>query len=173
MGHIVGNGVLKPQVDKVEAIHKFPEPVNKKGVWSILGLAGYHRKFIPDYASRAVTLTDLTKKSAPNQIQWTPDRELGFQDLKSALSSDPVLKAPDISKMFTLQTDASEKGVGAVLSQSDNAGEDHPIAYFSRKLLPREEKYFTVEKECLAIKLGIQVFRTYLLAKQFTIKTDH
>ena len=64
-----------------------------------------------------------------------------------------------MDKEFTVQTDASDQGVGAVLSQQEDDGEEHPIAYFSRKQLPREEKYATVEKECLAIKLGIHVFR--------------
>ena len=72
-----------------------------------------------------------------------------------------------------LQTDASERGVGAVLGQRDDLGLDHPIAYFSRKLLPREEKYSTVEKECLGVKLGVEAFRTYLLGRHFTVETDH
>ena len=72
-----------------------------------------------------------------------------------------------------LQTDASDRGIGAVLSQCNDEGEEHPVAYFSCKLLPREERYSTVEKECLAIKLGIQAFRVYLLGRTFLIETDH
>lgn len=68
------------------------------------------------------------------------------------------MMSPDFEKEFVLQTDASERGVGAVLSQLDDEGKDHPVAYFSRKLLPRETRYLTIEKECLAIKLGIQAF---------------
>ena len=63
--------------------------------------------------------------------------------------------------------------MGAVLSQNDVVDEDHPMAFFSRKLLPREEKYSAIEKECLAVKLGVQAFRTYLLGKPFAIETDH
>uniref|UniRef100_A0A1X7TA94 Reverse transcriptase RNase H-like domain-containing protein n=1 Tax=Amphimedon queenslandica TaxID=400682 RepID=A0A1X7TA94_AMPQE len=70
-------------------------------------------------------------------------------------------------------TDASDRGVGAVLSQLDDSGQEHPVAYFSKKLLPREEKYSTIEKECLAIKLGVKAFQVYLLGKQFQIQTDH
>ena len=84
----------------------------------------------------------------------------------------PVLRNPDFSKPFLLQTDASDRGVGAVLSQRDENGEEHPLEYFSRKLLPREERYSTVEKECLAIKLGTQAFRIYLLGREFTIQTS-
>ena len=77
-----------------------------------------------------------------------------------------MLQSPDFSKLFILQTDASNRGVGAVLSQWDSDGTDHPVGYFSRKLLPREEAYSTIEKECLAIKLGIEAFKVYLLGRQ-------
>ena len=80
-----------------------------------------------------------------------------------------MLKGPDLSQTFVLQTNASEWGIGAVLSQYGLDGEEHPVAYYSRKLLPREERYATVEKECLAIKLGVQAFSVYLLGKPFII----
>ena len=114
--------------------------------------------YIPQYA---VPLTDLTRKSQPNEIQWTAECAIAFQKLKEALISSPILRRPDFSRRFILQTDASDRGVGAILSQLDDKGQDRPVAYFSRKLLPREEKYSTIEKECLAIKLSIQVFNTY------------
>jgi phospholipid-translocating ATPase len=75
--------------------------------------------------------------------------------------------------MFVLQTDASERGVGAVLSQQSAEGVHYPVAYYSRKLLPREQCYATVEKECLAVKLGVEAFKVYLLGKPFVIQTDH
>ena len=80
---------------------------------------------------------------------------------------------PDFAKQFILQTDASNRGVGAVLSQLDDEGRDRPIAYFSRKLLPREERYSTVEQECLAIKLGVEAFKVYLIGRPFIVQTDH
>jgi len=83
------------------------------------------------------------------------------------------LRSPDFDKQFLVQTDASERGVGAVLAQFDDQGEEHPVAFFSRKLLPRETHYSTVEKECLAIKLGVQAFRVYLLGRSFVVETDH
>ena len=86
------------------------------------------------------------------------------------LCSAPVLQSPDFERDFVLQTDASDVGVGAVLSQVDDTGADHPVAYFSRKLLPREQKYSTLEKECLAIKLATQAFT---LGKPFIVQTDH
>ena len=106
-------------------------------------------------------------------MKWDSECNRAFEKLKEFLCSTPVLWSPDFTREFVLQTDASDFGVGAVLSQFDDEGTDHPIAYFSRKLLPREQRYSTVEKECLAIKLGTQAFRVYLLGRQFTIQTDH
>ena len=83
------------------------------------------------------------------------------------------MRNPNFSCPFVLQTDASEVGVGAVLSQSDDEDLDHPVAYFSRRLLPREQKFSTIEKECLAIKLGIEAFHVYLLGREFAVQTDH
>lgn len=96
-----------------------------------------------------------------------------FEKLKTLLCTDPILTNIDFTKTFMLQTDASDREVGAVLSQRDDNGDDKPNAYFSAKLLPREERYFMVEKECLAIKLGVQVFKVYLLGRPFQIQTDH
>ena len=74
---------------------------------------------------------------------------------------------------FILPTDASDYGIGAVLSQMDASGEEHPVAYYSRKLAPREKNYATIEKECLSIKAAIQNFRVYLVGAKFTVVTDH
>jgi len=84
--------------------------------------------------------------------------------------SSTVLRNPDFIKPFILQTDASELGVGAILSQQDTEGYDH---FFSKKLLPREQRFSTVEKECLAVKLGVEAFQVYLLGREFVIQTDH
>ena len=173
LGHIVGGGQVQPEEAKITAIRDFPLPKTKKGVRSFLGLTRYYRKFIPDYSSLTAPLSNLTRKQNPNVIVWTPDCEHAFKELKRVLCSPQVLCTPDFTKPFVLQTDASDRGVGAVLSQLDDTGRDRPIAYFSKKLLPRETKYSTVEKECLAIKLGVQHFRTYLMGYSFEIETDH
>ena len=173
LGHIVGNGVVQPEVTKLAAVENFAVPESKKQVRAFLGLTGYYRKFIPNYAEVAAPLTDLTKKNAPNAVVWTEQCDRAFQKLKKLLCSVPVLNSPDFTKQFILQTDASDVAVGAVLSQRDAEGNDHPVAYFSRKLLPREVRYSTIEKECLAIKLAVQSFRVYLLGREFTVQTDH
>ena len=93
--------------------------------------------------------------------------------LKGLLCSEPILKSPDFEQEFILQTDALERGIGAVLSQRNDAGAEHPVAFYSRKLLPREVRYSTIEKECLAIKAATHAFRVYLLERRFVIQTDH
>ena len=173
LGHVVGGGEVRVEKQKVEAVQRISRPETKKGVRTFLGLTGYYRRFIPDYATVAVPLTDMTRKSRPNMVTWTPEGVAAFEKLKGALCSPPVLKTPDFSKPFVVQTDASERGVGGVLSQFGEGDCERPIAYFSRKLLTREEKYSTIEKECLAVKLAVHAFRVYVLGRPFTIQTDH
>ena len=173
LGHVIGSGRVCPELAKIEAIKNFEPPTTKTGVRSFLGLTGYYRKFIPDYATLAAPLSDLTRKTKPNRVAWTPECATAFDQLKCSLCTSPVLKSPEWDKPFILQTDASDRGMGAVLSQPDADGRDRPVAYFSRKLLPREERYATIEKECLAIKLGVLAFHVYLIGRPFTIQTDH
>ena len=92
--------------------------------------------------------------------------------LKKALCAHPVLTVPDFNKDFVVQTDASEVGLGAVLSQVQK-GEEHPILYSSRKLFPHERRYSTLEKECLAVKWALETLRYYLIGRKFTLVTDH
>ncbi len=162
LGYVLGNGVIKPQIQKIQAIQSCPLPSTKKQVRSFLGLAGWYRRFIPLFATRAAPLTDLTRKSSPNQIQWTEQTRLAFQNMRDALVTNPVLYSPDFEKIFVLQTDASEVGLGAVLKQ-EQGGELHPVAYLSRKLYPRETRYSVIEKECLAQKWALDSFKYYLL----------
>ena len=173
LGHTVGGDQVRPETSKVTAVSEWKVPQTKKQVRAFLGLTGNYRRFISGYATIALPLTDLTKKFAPQRVQWTETCEEAFQKLKLALCAKPILYCPSMDKEFTVKTDASNRGVGAVLSQQGDDGEEHPIAYFSRKLLPREEKYATVEKECLAIKLGIHAFHVYLLGSPFKVQTDH
>jgi len=172
LGHVVGSGIVRPEETKLEAIRDFGRPVTKTDVRAFLGLSGYYRRFISNFAEVASPLSDLTKKAAPDKVVWNDSCEEAFKSLKIALCSAPVLHNPDFRKEFVLQTDASERGIGAVLSQADEDGHDHPVAYYSRKLLPREQNYSTVEKECLAVKQGMQAFEPYLIGRRFVVETD-
>ena len=130
---------------KVEAIRRMVIPRMKKDIRTFLGLTGYYRRFIPDYATIAAALSDITRKDKPTQLKWNAGCEGTFQRLKNALCSQPVLQMPDFRRGFIVQTDASDRGVGAVLSQMAEDGSDQPVKYFSRKLLT-QEKYSTVEE---------------------------
>ena len=128
--------------------------------------------FITDYATLAAPLTDLTRKTVPMQVQWTEECDRNFKKLKQQLCSTPVLRSPDYTRLLVLQTNASERGVEAVLSQCSDQGEDHPIAYFSNARSSFHERYSTI-KECLVKKMAMNIFRTHLIGRYFTVETDH
>lgn len=172
LGYTIGRGCVKPQVRKIEKIQQWPHPVTKKQVKSFLGLVGYYQKFVKNFATVAAPLHELTRKNLPHHVKWTREAEEAFQTLKKALCEEPVLVAPDFSKPFVLHTDASGTGIGAVLAQNVD-GDEHPVTYISRKLLPHEKTYATVEKEGLAVKWAIHHLRYYLWGREFTLITDH
>ena len=172
LGHTVGNEVLSPNSDKITAIQNASRPETKKQLRSFLGLVGFYRKFVPNFSLVAVPLTDMTRKGCPNKLAWSDAALNAFQSLKQALTSFPILKLPNMSEPFILQTDASDRGIGAVLLQEEQ-GKKLPIAYASRKLKGAETSYATIEKECLAIVWAIQKFECYLYGNEFILETDH
>ena len=172
LGHIVGEGEISPNPDKLFNIQQAPIPQTKKQVRSFLGLVGFYSKFIPNYSTVAAPLTDLTKRGCPNKIVWVDALERSFVILKKLLSSNPVLRLPDLSREFILQTDASEVGLGACLLQ-DFDGQKSPVAYASKKLTKSELNYSVIEKECLALVWAIRKFHVYLYGKDFILETDH
>ena len=166
LGHVVGCRLVRPEQSKIEAAKSFPVPLTKKDVHSFLGLTGYYRKFIANYASLIAPLTDLTWNAAPSQVKFR------VRELKTQLCNATVLRTPEFGAPFILQTDASDCGIGGVLSQI-NASKEHAVAYYSRKLAPREKNCSTIEKKCLSIKAAIQNFRVYLVGAKFNVVTDH
>ncbi|MCG8096943.1 MAG: DDE-type integrase/transposase/recombinase [Candidatus Thiodiazotropha endolucinida] len=176
LGHSVAAQSVRPQEDKIQAIKDAPQPSTKRQIKSFLGLAGFYRRFIPNFSSIASPLTDLTKKSRPNKItDWQDHHEKAFQTLKNRLTSSPILRLPIFhdGTPFILRTDASDVGIGAVLLQEFEGEGRLPIAYASKKLLPREKNYSVIEKECLAIIWGVEKFRKYLYGVEFLLETDH
>ena len=172
LGHVIGRGFVNPEEAKVESIKTYKQPKTKTDLRAFLGLVGYYRRFIPDFAKKTLLMTDATKKTAPNIVQWSDELLTEFDVLKKALTGESILALPRYDCPFILQTDASDRGIGAVLSQQlENI--ERPIAYYSKKLLPREMRYSTVEKECLAIVKAIHHFDVYLTGRPFHIQTDH
>ena len=173
LGHIIGQGKVEPDDKKIAAVLKYPTPTCKKDVRAFLGMVGYYRRFIDHFATIATPLTNLTKKWESDKVCWTAECEKAFVQLKQLIGSNPVLMVADPTKPYVLQTDASNFGLGAVLSQTGDDGLEHPVAYASRKLQPRETKYSTIEKECLAIVWSLKLFHVYLYGQAFSIETDH
>lgn len=169
LGHKVGDGVIQPNAEKIIKIAEASRPENKKQVRSYLGLVSYYRKFIPNFASVAAPLTDLTRKNQPKKVDWGEVQDIAFQQLKKHLMNYPISGLPDWNSEFVLQTDASNYGARAVLLQEVDDVK-HPVAYASRKFLPRETRYSTIEREGL---WALQKFQVYLFGKHFWVETDH
>jgi hypothetical protein len=171
-GHVVGNGTVTTETDKVEKVKAAPRPRTKKQVRSFLGLVGFYRKYIANFATVAAPLTDLTKKGEPNKVNWGKQHETAFTELKHKLIKAPILHLPDFDKDFIIRSDASDVGLGAVLLQETDESL-FPVAYASYKLLPREKNYSVIERECLGIVYAVKKFESYLYGKHFIVQTDH
>jgi len=126
LGHIISGTEVVMEMSKIEAVKNLPQPVFIKQLWGFLGLTGYYRRFIKSYAQIATPLTVLLKKDS---FKWSSVANESFVALKQAMVSTPILVIPNFFEPFILETDASSTGVGVVLSQNN-----HPIAYFSKKL---------------------------------------
>ena len=170
LGHVITEDGVRPDPQKVTAIEGFPTPTTPKELKAFCGTASYYRRFIPNCSRIASPLYKLLKKDA--NFEWKEAQENAFQHLKSQLIKQPILQYPDFSQEFLLTTDASNQGLGAVLSQGP-VGKDLPVAYASRSLNKAELHYTTSEKELLAIVWAIKYFRPYLYGRKFKIVSDH
>lgn len=173
LGHIIGNGGIKTDPEKIRAIKEYATPSSVKEVRRFVAMASWYRNFIPNFSEIVAPLTQLTHKNEMSRkFLWTDNHQLSFDALKNKMISTPVLSCPDFSIPFLLQTDASDIGLGAVLFQREN-DQEKIISFSSRKLTDREQKYSTTEKECLAIVWAIQKHQQYLEGYEFTVITDH
>jgi len=170
LGHIVSAEGISPDPDKTQRVREWPTPTTIKETQQFLGLASYYRRFIMDFATIASPLHKLTEKRS--EFRWTSQCQEAFDCLKCRLVSAPILALPDWSQSFLLDTDASDTGIGAVLSQVQD-GKEHVIAYASRSLTKAERNYCVTRRELLAVVTFLQHFRPYLLGNPFTIRTDH
>jgi len=170
LGHIVTEKGVKPNPKKIETIKAFPMPKTRKEIKSFLGLLGYYRRFIRDFAKITKPLTQQLKGKSDVTIDDNYIKT--FEFCKTLLCNDPILQYPDFTKSFILTTDASNVAIGAVLSQG-TVGNDRPIAYASRTLSESETHYATIKKELLAIVWAVKYFRPYLFGNKFLLVTDH
>ena len=167
LGMIITPGHIQMDPTKLAGIADWPVPTTVKQVRSFLGFGNFYRRFIGNFAAIAKPLTDLTKKT--EDFSWTNERQQAFEELKSRFASMPVLRMPDPSKPFILQTDASNKATGAVLKQIDDSGALHPCGFISHALTAAEQNYQIYDRELLAIIKGLTTWRHLLHGSPHTI----
>lgn len=170
LGHVISADGVGVDPAKVQCVREWPVPKTQTEVRSFVGLASYYRRFVEGFAAVAQPLHQLTEKG--RRFKWTEPCQQAFERLKIRLMTAPVLAYPDPHKPFTLDTDASDMGIGAVLSQEEN-GCERVIAYASRALTKQERKYATTKKELLSMVTFIKYFKHYLLGREFVLRTDH
>lgn len=170
LGYVVNEKGLLVDPEKVEAIINIPPPRSVKEVRRVVGLASWYRRFVPNFSTLTSPLTNLLKKNV--RFNWDENCQRALDDIKNHLISAPVLTCPNFDLPFVIQTDASDYGLGAVLSQQHEDGEK-VIAYLSRSLTKSERKFTTTEKECLAVLFAIEKLRPYIEGSKFTVVTDH
>jgi hypothetical protein len=162
---------VKPGNHKIQAVLKMKSPQNVKEVRQFIGLSGYFRKFMKDYARMVEPLTRLTKKS----VAWVwslKNKKKAVQQVKSVLTTRPVLAIFDASLATELHTDASSLGFGSMLVQIKENGQRCVIAYYSKQTSVEQRNYHSYELETLAVVLSLRHFRAYLLGIQFKVLTD-
>ena len=180
--HMSKRGVL-PSKKNLEAIVQCPPPDTYTKVKSFVGLIGHYRRFIKGFANIAAPLYDLTsdenKDKKSEHLDLPQEAREAFDRLKAACLQAPILAFPDFGKPFLLKTDASGKGLGAVLSQKQSDGRYHPIAYASHIMTETEQRYHSNKQEFLALKWAVtEQFHEYLSPygknrNEFVVWTDN
>ncbi|XP_036003961.1 uncharacterized protein LOC110367566 [Fundulus heteroclitus] len=173
LGLILESGRVRSDPEKIKAVLNWPVPDSRKQLQRFLGFANFYRRFVRNYSMIAAPLHALT--STKTVFAWNPKADSAFLELKQRFSQAPILVHPDPSKQFTLEIDASDSGVGAVLSQRSSDQKLHPCAYFSRRLTPAERNYDVGDRELLAIKLALEEWRHWLEGTEQPVQiwTDH
>ena len=171
LGHVIEDGKLSINQDKLSIIQNYPTPKTQKQLKSWLRLCNYFRKFIKGHAEQTFALRQLLKKDQP--YIWTAECQVAFDKTKYALLHAPVLLLPDYNKKSVVLTDSSVRGLGYCLAQYDDQGRLHPCIYSGRALRPAETRYNISQLEMLATVEAVKEFHHYLAQNHFEIWTDH
>lgn len=169
LGREISKEGVRPGTKKVDALVRMASPQNVKQVRQFLGLAGYFRKFVPNYAKIVEPLTRLTRKNI--KWEWLPEQEEVVKKIKTALASRPILAIFDPNLPTELHTDASASGVAGLLLQRSN-GDKKAIGYFSKQTTYEQKIYHSYELETMAVVMSLRFFRVYLVGLQFKVVTD-
>lgn len=173
LGFVVSEQGLHTDPDKVSAMLNYPRPRTSTEVKRFTGMCSWYRRFINGFSTLVSPLNDLLKgKKKKQPIVWSPEAEEAFVKIKQALVSAPILCQPDFNQPFTIQCDASDTGVGGVLTQTLD-GEERVIAYASRSLSKTERFYSVTERELLSVIFCVEKFRPYVEGVKFQVITDH
>ncbi len=174
LGFIVSPEGVLMDPDRVKAVVNWPTPDSRKALLRFLGFANFYQRFIRNFSQLAAPLTALT--STKTTFRWSNAAEAAFTKLRGRFVSAPILRAPDPTRQFVVEVDASEVGVGAVLSQRVTSDDKvHPCAFFSHRLSPAERNYDIGNRELLAVKLALEECRHWLEGSgvPFVVWTDH
>jgi hypothetical protein len=166
LGHTIFSDGISVDPSKVQEVMDWKPPTLVHQIRSFLGLAGYYRRFIPDFSRIAKPMTELLKKGV--KFSWDQKCEDAFHTLRDHLTTAPVLAQPDVSKPFDIYCDASKTGLGCVLMQDNRV-----IAYASRALRTHEQNYPTHDLELAAVINALKIWRHHLLGTKCHIYTDH
>ena len=171
LGHIVTPAGVKPDPLKTKAVEEWPRPENAKELVSFLAFCNFYRRFVKSFSVMAHPLQKLTHDGV--EWEWNEVHQHAFEELKRALVSEPVMKMPDVTKSWVLDTDWSRKGIAWVLQQEGEDGKLHPVVYGSRSLTKSEQRYGSTRGEFLAMFEGITNCRHYLLNGDFVVRVDN
>jgi hypothetical protein len=166
LGHTISQDGVSVDHEKVQEVMDWKPPTTVRQIQSFLGLAGYYRRFFPDFSRIAKTMAQLLKKGV--KYEWSQKCEDAFHTLRQHLTTAPVLAQPDNTKSFEVYCDASGTGLGCVLMQDNRV-----IAYASRALRSHEQNYPTHDLELAAVVHALKIWRHYLMGAHCNIFTDH
>ena len=170
LGHVISSRGIEVDKEKIELISKLPSPTNVKTVRQFLGHTGFYRRFIKDFSKIAKPLYKLLEEYA--KFAWVEDYKKSFEELKSHLTTAPIVRAPNWKLPFEVMCDASDLAIEAVLGQRED-GKPHVVYYASKTLNEAQRNYTTTEKELLAVVYALDKFQAYLVGSDMVIFANH
>ena len=173
LGHVIGEGRIGIDPQKLHALEKIRPPSTKKEVRRLIGFFNYFQQFLPQLADTLYSITELTKKSAPRQVNWTDKHQEGLDRATRQLKEASSLYTIDYQRQFGLMVDASDHAVGCCLLQWDEQLRENPIAFASKKLTEPQTRWATIEREAYAVIWALNKFRSVICLSKIKVFTDH